>query len=271
MKFNSTSSSFAISAPEVSTEGSNFDTTDALNPVLRDVVENSEVRFKVDFSTEHTEGIEARVMSGNEELFADGEGYYTVSVVNAGKNIDIFAVPTDGATINSEDLAAIKPEEAHAVTSIALDGEMTSDDLEHVKECFPNLESLDLSTFASELPEGAFQGMESLTTVVLPEEVHEVSANMFNGCTSLQSVDIPATVGVIGDGAFKDCASLEKITLTGISSIGDGAFEGCENLTTITLLASSADPKSDARRKTQRKAGALSSKAFNGVNPNCIV
>lgn len=270
VKFNSTSSSFAISAPEVTTEGSSFDTTDALNPVLHNVAENSEVRFKVDFSTDHNDGVETRVMSGNEELFADGDGYYTVSVVNAGKNIDIFAVPTEGATINSEDLAAIKPEEAHAVTSIALEGSMTSEDLDHVKDCFPNLETLDLSTFSSELPEGAFRGMENLTTVVLPE-VAEISANMFKGCGSLQSVDIPATVGSIGEGAFKDCASLEKITLTGISSISAGAFEGCENLTTITLLSSSADPKSDARRKTQRKAGALSSKAFNGVNPNCIV
>ena len=94
---------------------------------------------------------------------------------------------------------------------------------------------------------------------------------MFNGCVSLQSVDIPATVGAVGAGAFKDCESLEKITFTGVSSIGDGAFEGCSNLTTITLLSSSADPKSDARRKTQKKAGELSSNAFKGLNPNCMV
>ncbi|MDE6683285.1 MAG: leucine-rich repeat domain-containing protein, partial [Muribaculaceae bacterium] len=270
VKFSSASSNFAISAPEVSTEGSSFDTADALNPVLRDVAENSEVRFKVDFATAHAEGLEARVMSGNEELFADEDGYYTLSIVNAGKNIDIFAVPTDGATINSEDLASIKPEEAHAVTSISLEGNMTSEDLDQVKECFPNLETLDLSTLEGELPEGAFKNMESLTTVVLPE-VSEIGANMFSGCGSLQSVDIPATVGAIGSGAFEGCSSLEKITLTGVSSIGDGAFEGCDNLTTITLLASSADPKSDVRRKSQRKASALSSKAFSGVNPNCMI
>ncbi|MDE6255106.1 MAG: C10 family peptidase [Muribaculaceae bacterium] len=270
VNFCSTSPSFTISEPEVTTEGSNFDKTDALNPVLRDVAENSEVRFKVDFSTEHADGLEARVMVGNEELLADAEGYYSVTIANAGKNVDIFAVPTEGATLNSEDLAAIKPEEAAAITTISLEGEMNTDDLAQVKECFPNLESLDLSGFEGELPSEAFSGMTALTTVVLPE-IEEVSANMFEGCENLQSIDIPATVSSIGAGAFKDCSSLETITLTGVSSIGDGAFAGCDNLTTITLLAASSDPKSEARRKSHRKAGSLSSKAFNGLNPNCIV
>ncbi len=269
VNFASTSPIFKVSAEEI--PGATFTSSDDHNHSLKGVAENSEVRFKVEMATELSEGLEARVMSGNEELAADANGFYTISIANASKSIDIFAVPGEGATLNSDDLAAIKPEEAQAVTSISLDGEMTSDDLSNVKDYFPNLESLDLSTLKGDLPEGAFAGMENLTTVVLPEEVSEVSANMFSGCGSLQSVDIPATVSSIGEGAFKDCTSLEKITLTGVSSIGDGAFEGCDNLTTITLLASSADPKSEARRKVQRKAGALSSKAFNGVNPNCII
>lgn len=270
VNFNSTSSHFAISVPTDSIPGSTFDTTDALKPVLRDVAENSEVRFKVDFSTEHAEGLEARVMIGNDELTADSEGFYSISIVNAGKNIDIFAIPTEGATLNAEDLAAIKPEEAQGITSISLEGEMTSEDFDQMKECFPNLETLDLSAYDGELPAEAFAGMTALTTVVLPE-VEEVSENMFSGCENLQSIDIPATVTSIGAGAFKDCTSLESITLTGVTSIGDGAFDGCDNMTSITLLASNSDPKSEARRKAQKKAGSLSSKAFKGLNPNCIV
>lgn len=270
VNFNSTSSHFAISVPTDSIPGSTFDTTDALKPVLRDVAENSEVRFKVDFATEHAEGLEARVMIGNDELTADSEGFYSISIVNAGKNIDIFAIPTEGATLNAEDLAAIKPEEAQGITSISLEGEMTSEDFDQMKECFPNLETLDLSAYDGELPAEAFAGMTALTTVVLPE-VEEVSENMFSGCENLQSIDIPATVTSIGAGAFKDCTSLESITLTGVTSIGDGAFDGCDNMTSITLLASNSDPKSEARRKAQKKAGSLSSKAFKGLNPNCIV
>ena len=270
VNFNSTSSHFAISVPAEENTSGTFDASNALNPVLRDVAENSDVRFKVDFTTEHANGLEARVMIGNEELTADEDGFYNVAIVNAGKNIDIFAVPTEGATLNAEDLAAIKPEEGHGITSISLEGEMTSDDFDQMKDCFPNLEELDLSNLTGDLPESAFAGMENLTTVVLPE-VSEISANMFNGCSNLQSVDIPATVGSIAEGAFKDCSSLETLILTGVSSIGDGAFDGCDNMTTITLLSSSADPKSDARGKAKRKAGSLSSKAFKGLNPNCIV
>ncbi|MDE5789779.1 MAG: C10 family peptidase [Muribaculaceae bacterium] len=247
-----------------------WDNADALHPVLKDVKENSKVRFKVDFSVEEEKGVLPKVMIGNDELTADADGYYELNLVGENKTVEIYAVPTEGAVINAEDLASIKPEEAHAVTSISLEGEMTSEDLDNVKDCFPNLESLDLSAFKGELPEGAFSNMENLTTVVLPE-VSEISANMFSGCGSLQSVDIPATVGAVGASAFEGCSSLEKITLTGVSSIGDGAFDGCENLTTITLLSSSADPKSDVRRKAHKKAGVLSSNAFRGVNPNCIV
>ncbi len=276
LNFRTTSDLFTISEPEVydleksAIANHTFDRTDALNPVLRDVKENSNVRFKVDFNVNESTGVLPRVIIDNNELVADVDGYYEVNLSGANKLVEIFAVPTEGATINSEDLAAIKPEEGHGITSISLEGEMTSEDLDNVKDCFPNLESLDLTEFKGELPEGAFSHMENLTTVVLPE-VSEISANMFSGCGSLQSVDIPATVGAVGAKAFEGCSSLEKITLTGVSSIGDGAFDGCENLTTITLLSSSADPKSDVRRKSHKKAGALSSNAFRGVNPNCIV
>ncbi|MDE6718018.1 MAG: leucine-rich repeat domain-containing protein [Muribaculaceae bacterium] len=271
--FSSTSSLFEISTPEVSNEENytfhDFDTTNPLSPVLRDVAENSLVRFKVSFKDDN-EGLEARVMKGAEELSSDADGYYSLSTASGSANIEIFAVPGNGATINSEELAAIKPEESASVTSIALAGEMTADELAYAVECFENLENLDLSGFKGEIPESAFSGMDALTTVVLPE-VEEISANMFNGCVNLQSVDIPATVGSVGEGAFKDCGALEKITLTGVSSIGDGAFDGCGNLTVITLLSSSADPSSKARRRTQKKSGRLGSDAFKGVNPNCIV
>ncbi|MDE7413781.1 MAG: C10 family peptidase [Muribaculaceae bacterium] len=256
--------------PEAPKGTHTWDTADALKPVLRDVKENSKVRFKVDFSIEESKGVLPKVMVGNDEITADADGYYELNLVGENKTVEIFAVPTEGAIINAEDLASIKPEEAAGITSISLEGEMTEEQLQEVVAEFSNLESLDLSNFDSELPEAAFSGMENLTTVVLPE-VSEIPAGTFSGCSSLQSVDIPATVGAVGAGAFKDCGSLEKITFTGVSSIGDGAFDGCDNLTTITLLSSSADPKSDVRHKSRKKAGELSSNAFKGLNPNCIV
>ncbi|MDE6378123.1 MAG: leucine-rich repeat domain-containing protein, partial [Duncaniella sp.] len=265
--------------PEVENADGNrfesFDKTDALAPVLKDVAENSSVRFRVGFSSEHSEGLEARVMSGQQELTADDEGYYNLDIVNAGKEIKIFAVPTDGATLNASELAAINPEESSAITSIALTGEIPAEQLDNALKSFKNLERLDLSEFEGELPAETFKGMTELTTVSLPK-VQEISAGMFEGCTSLESVDIPSSVGVIGEGAFKDCHSLETIRLTSIASIGAGAFEGCDNLTTITLLVGAdaeAAPasRSMARSRASRAPEGIDPQAFAGINPNCII
>ena len=271
--FSKSSDLFNIVDTQVVNENNveaSFDETDPVKSVLKNVAENSTVSFRVDFA-DNNEGLEARVMLGQQELAAEEDGSYIVNVTNASRDIQIFAVPTNGVTLNEEELAALNPEESAAVTSIALEGEISEEGLALVVECFPELETLDLSGFEGALPENAFAGMENLTTVTLPE-TDEIPANMFAGCTSLQSVDIPASVNSIGEGAFKDCATLQKIQLTGISSIGDNAFSGCENLMNITLLADVAHA-SEATERPARAARrvAVASKAFDGLNPNCFV
>lgn len=273
LEFNSTSPLFSISEPEVINEAGfdfqTYDDTDSQAPVLKNIAEKSTVRFRVGFASEHTQGLEARVMSGLEELMANAEGLYTVEITNTDKTIEIFAVPAEGATLNSDEIAALNPEESAAVTSIALSGEFTEEEFAQALSCFPSIENLDLSDYLGELPEGAFAGMTSLTTITVPE-VDELGANMFNGCSSLESVDVPSTVNVIGEGAFKDCTSLESVRLTGITEIGDEAFSGCDNMTSITLLSASSDGNNYAPAKVPR-AAAIDAKAFKGLNPNCIV
>ncbi len=247
-----------------------FDTSEALAPVLRDIAENSTVRFRVNFTSEHADALEARVMTGVQELSADAEGYYTVEIANAGKSIEIFAVPGEGATLNEAEVAAIDPAQSAGVTSVALAGEMSAETLAHALECFPALESLDLSDYEGELPDAAFAGMTSLTTVSLPA-TDAIGADMFSGCSALQSVDIPASVTEIGEGAFRNCTSLENVKLTGIHSIGAGAFNGCDNLTTIPLLADNSEQAAPAAAPRRSRAAGIDERAFEGLNPNCLV
>ncbi len=275
VQFHSTSALFTISDTEVKSDGSyrseDLDMTEELSPILKDVAENSNVRFRVGFNSDHEKGLLARVMSGTLELAADAEGFYNVDITNSDRIIEIFAVPTEGATLNAEELAAVNPAEAAAITSIALSGEITPEELAHAMETFPALENLDLSDFEGTLPAGVFNGMTELTTVVLPQ-VEEIGASMFEGCSSLQSIDIPPTVNVIREDAFKDCSSLETIRLTSIESIGADAFSGCDNLTTITLLAGMSDGTAPAAVRSRGfSAPAIDSHAFDGINPNCII
>lgn len=274
LTFNSASDSFTVTDAQVSNDGG-YHFESFLNPegdkaVLKNIAENSAVRFRVSFSTEHGNDLEARVMADQNELIADEEGYYTVNITNASRALDIFAVAHDGATLNAEDIASINPDEGADVTTVALEGEMTAETFSHAIGCFPNLENIDLSEYAGEIPEGAFAGMETIATVVLPE-ISEISDNMFSGCSNLASIDVPTSVNYIGEGAFKDCASLESIRLTGIDAIGDNAFSGCENLTTITLLTDVAAEAAGAEVKSVRPHSTFGSKAFDGMNPNCIV
>lgn len=271
--FNTTSPLFSISAPEVNNsieyKSGEFDRTEALAPVLRNVAENSTVSFRLEYSSDHAGEILTHVLTGQQEITADSDGIYTVDITNAPKTIEIFAVPTDGATLNADEIASLNPEQTEGITNISLTGNISPENLAQAISCFPSVENLDLSDMEGELAEGAFSGMTALTTVSLPE-VDEISRDMFNGCSSLQSIDIPASVNSIGEGAFKDCKSLKSISLKGISEIGADAFNGCDNLTTITLLADAASNPQNARTRVAR-AASLSEDAFNGLNPNCFV
>ncbi|MDE6007378.1 MAG: C10 family peptidase [Muribaculaceae bacterium] len=271
LSFATTSSLFTVSEPVVTNEANIhkevYDTSDSTTPVLRDIAENSTVRFGVSFASEHADGMQTRVMLGQQELEADADGLYTVELTNASRTIDIFAVPGEGAVLNAEEIASIPEADAAGITSIGLSGEMTSEQIAAAMAAFCNLESLDLSQLESELPENAFAGMESLENVVLPE-METIPAGTFNGCSSLQSVEIPSSVNNIGEGAFAGCSSLETIRLTGIDEIGDGAFDGCTNLTSVTLLDDAAGNAGNAK---PRRAANISNDAFKGVNPNCVI
>ena len=86
------------------------------------------------------------------------------------------------------------------------------------------------------IADSAFSGCTSLTSIVIPESVTEITCGAFEGCKSLKSVNIPDGITSIGYGAFYDCTSLTSITIpAGVTSIGEWAFESCTSLTSITI------------------------------------
>lgn len=261
VEFASTSPIFNVNSPEADNEVT-FNKTNPLAPVIEGIAENSTVKFRVDVNKEDAANLEQHVVYGMEELLPDANGFYSVNVVDSNCKINIYATPVDNAVLTDNQLAAVNPEETEATEKVSLKGEITAETMAKVKECFSNAETLDLTNVVGELPEGAFAGMENVTTVFLPE-VSEITKNMFNGCTNLTTIEIPSSVNSIEEGAFKNCSSLETLTLTGVNYIGADAFNGCDNLTTLTLQAGVA---------LQTRAGAeIDSRAFNGLNPNCMI
>ena len=128
----------------------------------------------------------------------------------------------------------------------------------------------------------AFMDCNSLTSVIIPDNVVKIGWSAFSNCTSLTSITLGKSVANIEGGAFSGCTSLTSITVNSninyysedgilfnkaktelicypagktdssytvpdsIESIGESAFEFCESLTDITIPDSVTSIGNDA-------------------------
>ena len=136
--------------------------------------------------------------------------------------------------------------------------EVYNDNFEGEDLIIPNVvtyEGIDYNV--TSIGEEAFMNIESIVSLVIPENIRQIGTSAFNGCTNLEnitinstqittipgycfngcsisSISLPNSITTIGDYAFNE-TNLTKITLpNSITTIGDYAFNET-NLTEITL------------------------------------
>jgi uncharacterized repeat protein (TIGR02543 family) len=81
-----------------------------------------------------------------------------------------------------------------------------------------------------------YQGMQSITSVTIPNSVTSIGDYAFYSCYGLTSVTIPSSVTSIGENVFANCSSLTIMTIpSNVSSIGAYVFSNCSRLTSITI------------------------------------
>ena len=84
----------------------------------------------------------------------------------------------------------------------------------------------------------AFNGINKLTSVTIPDSVTIINANAFYNCSILTSVTFPDSVTTIGNSAFAESKRLTNITIpNSVTTIGNSAFENCTSLTSVTVEA----------------------------------
>lgn len=66
----------------------------------------------------------------------------------------------------------------------------------------------------------------------IPDSVTTIGDSAFNGCDSLTSVIIPDSVTAIGENAFYSCDNLTSVSIgNSVATIGERAFDDCDSLT----------------------------------------
>ena len=226
--------------------------------------EGSEMKFQLTNIPDKTEPVvslmtKVMTVTGKNPVYEEREmtlegnnGIYTIPALAGDTWIRISGTRSfdEGDVIPADAISSVKAEDAVAFNELSVSGDMGEEGFEAIRENFGSIETLDLSQLANEvIPDGAFSGMENLSSVIIPETVTE-----------------------IGAGAFAGCGNIETITLPGVNSIGEGAFEGCTNLTSILIPASDgAAAPAGAPRKIARSNGGISAESFRGLNPNCLI
>ena len=174
-------------------------------------------------------------------------------------------------------LKVVGDEALNYITSLTLKGSINSYDFMLMRNKMPNLHYLDLTettvkanpyqfitgcyTEDNRFPNSAFQSVNKLYAIKLPNSiklvgkkafsnciqlktvtvyngVQRIDESAFGGCPSLANVDLPDGIVSIGKHAFRETA-LESITLgDGLLSLEQYAFLGCDELKKVILPSS---------------------------------
>ncbi len=87
------------------------------------------------------------------------------------------------------------------------------------------------------LEDGCFTGVDTMTSVVIPDSVEYIGKRAFSD-TILKSVKLPENLKVLRKYAFSGCSYLEKISLPdNLTTIESGAVSYCHNLKKLSIPA----------------------------------
>ncbi len=166
--------------------------------------------------------------------FSGCNGLISVAIPDSVTSIGSFAFDRDCYQLDSvyiSDLAAY----------LNIDfGDSAANPMQQASELYLNGKRVEgtvkIPDTATKIPDYAFYGCDSLTSVTIGNGVTRIGDMAFGGCSGLITLTIPDSVTSIGYSAFGGCNNLTSVTIPDSVTIIDGfAFGGCDGLTSVTI------------------------------------
>jgi hypothetical protein len=150
-------------------------------------------------------------------------------------------------------ITLLTPNELSTISSLMIVGSMDARDFKTM-DMMPKLTAIDLNGvdiieyygvegtasnmwdayFANSIPQYAFNGNTSLTSVAFHGSITSIGQWAFSECINLISVNIPSSVISIGESAFIGCKSLTSVTISAsVTTIGRVAFSNSSTHITV--------------------------------------
>ncbi len=176
------------------------------------------------------------------------EGVETIGdcAFNGCSNVKRVILPASLLSIGTEAFVGVAPEILQTPTAnlsgMTMAGVTTlniPEGVTAVTESFASCTALEQVTLPSTLESiggNAFEGLQGLAEIVIPEGVTEIGDYAFRGCTGLEKITLPTTLKTLGVQAFAGCPGFTQVELPdGMTEIAANAFKDCANLTSIKL------------------------------------
>ena len=140
--------------------------------------------------------------------------------------------------------------------------------------CGSSLTSVIIPNSVLEISHYAFQYCYSLTSLTLGNKVKEIDDRAFYLCYNLSTLTIPNSVEDIGYLAFSNCSHLTELTIpSSVKYINKDAFQGCIGLTSIIVEEGNSfyDSRDNCNALIRTEDNLLMTGCMNTIIPSSVV